>query len=216
MFISTKRAVVVPQSEHLRMCGTLAYRWGNDAFALPDMDREAFVLAIATHDRAFAPFDTDEIGNIANDAREAQVRNWIESAYSDPHAELMVLSHLRRLMSYGDTPLLAERVAARFREVVQDNKIDLALIAQADSITAFCDVLSFDFCRETDRARSITVFAGANKKTKITYRIEGGSIAVSPWPFSTSRIEDYILGYAQEGYPSDLQPVLMEYTICQG
>lgn len=39
MFKSKRRSIVTPQSEHLKLVGTLALWWGNEDFDLPPIER---------------------------------------------------------------------------------------------------------------------------------------------------------------------------------
>jgi len=57
MFKSKRRPIVTPQSEHLKLVGTLAMFWGNDDFDLPPIERESMVLGMGTHDRGYGYLD---------------------------------------------------------------------------------------------------------------------------------------------------------------
>ena len=63
MFRSKRRDVVIPQSEHSRMTGMLAYHWGNDDFDKPP-HFDSFVLGASLHDRGYGEYDNDPIGGV--------------------------------------------------------------------------------------------------------------------------------------------------------
>ncbi|MFS4437269.1 DUF3891 family protein [Paracoccaceae bacterium GXU_MW_L88] len=215
MFASTKRAIVVPQSEHLRLCGALALHWGNARFALPAIDRAALLLGIATHDRAFGELDTAEIRSITSADRAAQVERWIATGYANIDAEIVVLNHVRRLMSWGNETALCARLDARIAELMPQATATPDAFAEADTITDLCDSIAFDFCYEHETERRKTVTSGAGEMAELTYRVNGVEITVDPWPFSVTAFEGYVLGYEAEGYPKHLQPLLMPYRICR-
>lgn len=216
MFISTERPIVIPQSEHLRLAGILAHKWGNSRFRLPKINRESFVLGVATHDRAFGFLDTAEVGKLSVQERSAQVQMWLDTAYTNPEAELIVLLHVRRLLNAGELGALYEKLDARIRDVVNENNLSLIEFEHADTITGLCDGVSFDFCFEYEIERTRSVFAASDKMIELTYKIKDHKITLDPWPFSVSVIEDYILGYEQSGYPKELQPVMLEFTVHSG
>ncbi|MFL7867363.1 MAG: DUF3891 family protein, partial [Anaerolineales bacterium] len=64
MFKSKRRPLVTPQSEHLKLVGTLAMLWGNDAFELPPIERESMILGMGTHDRGYGYLDNHPIGGM--------------------------------------------------------------------------------------------------------------------------------------------------------
>ena len=46
MFESKLRPIVIPQSEHLKLVGTLALLWGNADFDLPPIERLSMVAGM--------------------------------------------------------------------------------------------------------------------------------------------------------------------------
>jgi len=64
MFKSKRRPIVIPQSEHQRLSGTLALLWGNADFDRPQMPPDSLLTGIGLHDRAFGYLDTFAIGEI--------------------------------------------------------------------------------------------------------------------------------------------------------
>ena len=216
MFISKERPLVVPQSEHQRLAGILAKHWGNETFSLPPINRDSFVLGVATHDRAFGQLDTAALGQISEEDRVVQVDEWLNTPYTDPEAELVVLLHVRRLMDTLERQTLYQKLDTRIQAIATDNNLDLALYEQADTITDFCDLIAFDFSFESDTSRTVSVYQDQETKTDITYNLSQGKVTLDKWPFNVSKIEGYILGYQQDGYPENLQPVVLDFEITQG
>ncbi len=57
MFKSTRRPIVFPQSEHLKLAGTLAFLWGNAQFEFPPLPPLSVIAGNALHDRAYGYLD---------------------------------------------------------------------------------------------------------------------------------------------------------------
>lgn len=213
MFISRERAALVPQSEHQRIAGILAKHWGNETFSLPPINRDSFILGVATHDRAFGHLDTAALGQISEEDRVVQVDEWLNTAYEDPEAELIVLLHVRRLMNTPERQALYRKLDTRIQQIVSDRDLGLTLYDQADTITDFCDLIAFDFSFESDISRTVSVYQDPDTKTDITYKLSKGKVTLDKWPFNVPKIEGYILGYQQDGYPENLQPVILDFEV---
>ena len=153
------------------------------------------------------------MGEISDNDRRIQVQRWLDTNYTDPATELIVLFHARRLMDASDLRPLHSKLDDRINQIANSENMNLQAFEQVDSITGFCDVVSFDFCFESERTRLVDVYSGENETTGITYTVDGKEILLDKWPFSVPEIHDYILGYQQPGYPINLQPVLMEFSI---
>jgi hypothetical protein len=203
----------VSQSEHQRLAGILAYHWGNEEYALPNINREAFLLGVATHDRAFGMLDTLAVGNISELQRVEQVDRWITEPYENPEAELVVLLHVRRLMNSPELHELCEKLDSRIAELVMTHNLNLTAYEQADTITDLCDLIAFDFSFEAEISRTHTIYQDSAINTEITYKLSEGRITIDKWPFNVPKIEGYILGYEQDGYPENLQPVLLNFEL---
>ena len=67
MFKSRSRPIVIPQSEHLRLVGTLARLWGNDDFDLPPVERNSMIAGMALHDRGYSQLDNSAIGEMSEE-----------------------------------------------------------------------------------------------------------------------------------------------------
>jgi len=213
MFISKERKVVIPQSEHQRLAGILAMHWGNHEFTLPTINRNSFNLGVATHDRAFGCLDTAALGQISEEDRVVQVDQWLDTSYSDVAAELVILLHVRRLMNTPELQTLYQKLDARIQEIISTSDLDLTVYEQADTVTDFCDLIAFDFSFESDASRTVTVYQNQSTTTDITYKLSDGKITVDNWPFNVPKIEGYILGYQQAGYPENLQPIILSFEI---
>jgi hypothetical protein len=61
MFKSKRMPIVIPQSEHLRLVGTLAMLWGNLDFDLPPIERNSMIAGMGLHDRGYGLLDNSAI-----------------------------------------------------------------------------------------------------------------------------------------------------------
>jgi len=213
MFISKTRAIAVPQSEHQRLAGILAYHWGNEDYCLPDINRESFLLGVATHDRAFGVLDTMALGNISEQQRVEQVDEWISAPYENPEAELVVLLHVCRLMDTPERQGLHQKLDARIQELVTAHELNLTAYEEADTITDLCDLIAFDFSFEAEISRTHVVYQNQTASTEITYHLAKRKVILDKWPFNVPKIEGYILGYEQDGYPEKLKPIQLNFEI---
>jgi hypothetical protein len=57
------------------------------------------------------------------------------------------------------------------------------------------------------------VYQNQSTTTDIIYKLSNGKITVDSWPFNVPKIEGYILGYQQDGYPENLQPIILNFEI---
>jgi hypothetical protein len=221
MFISKQRPIVVPQWEHQRLAGTLALRWGNAMFARPPIPRDSFLLGVGLHDRAYGPLDNLPIGGIPEVEWLALTQAGFAMTWADPAADLIVKLHLQRLTGYSSAPArqaAAAAMAAQVAQHAQRHGLDAATFARIDRITNLCDRIAFDFCFEAPATGEVSIFPryDANTEVVVSYRIDGSTITVRPWPFGVEVATGYLIGYQHAGYPAVLEPVLLPYAVQQG
>ena len=78
MFKSKTRPLVLPQSEHARLAGLLAYHWGNADFDRPALDFASFVKGVAEHDRGYGVYDNAPIDGVSRRHATISYRdNWL-------------------------------------------------------------------------------------------------------------------------------------------
>src|SRR5512139_3404373 len=115
MFVSKLRPVIVPQSEHLKLVGELAFLWGNQHFDFPPLPRLSFVEGVAMHDRGYGFLDTHSIGSGNEEDWLKIVQKGFYMPASDPIADIVARMHMLRLVTGQDTPArsqLAEEMSA--------------------------------------------------------------------------------------------------------
>jgi uncharacterized protein DUF3891 len=138
MFKSKQRAVAIPQWEHQKLAGTLALLWGNAEFDRPTVPFESFLAGIGLHDRAYEPLDNLPIGELGEEEWLALTRSGFDMSWSDPVADVITKLHLKRLVSYGDSPARqaqAAVMAQAIQEQIERHGLDAATFERIDRIT---------------------------------------------------------------------------------
>ena len=211
MFRSTRRPVVFPQAEHARFSAAIAALWGNERFELPPLDFPSFVRGVALHDRGYGELDGDGIGEVASERWIEIQRRSFEPRKEDPLVDLVVALHVRRLVSKPwnpagevremDAALPALRAAAGVGEEEA---------AAADAITDLCDRIAFDVCFEEPSDWSHPVVTGVGAPpVEIAYAFDGvGTVTLEPWPLAVPLVRPVLAGFAADGYPDRLVPVI--------
>jgi hypothetical protein len=212
--------VVIPQSEHAKLAGTLALLWGNSSFDLPEIDRLSFIAGVGLHDRGYGCLDAAAIGEIAEADWLATTRRGFHMPCSDPVADLIIKHHLKRLNSNGDSAESKE-LGEEMERVIQSQLEQYALsgeqFARIDRITNLCDMIAFDFCFEQAAKGQIMICPRNDTKEEIVvhYLIEEGKIMADPWPFSVETYSNYVTGYHLKDYPAELDPLIIPYQLAK-
>ena len=218
MFKSKQRSIVIPQSEHLRLAGTLAFLWGNKDYELPDVDHLSLVTGVGMHDRGYGVLDVAPVGEVSEADWIEITRRGFYMRWSDPVADLIAKNHLLRLASHGQSPD-RKSISAEFgqiiRQMINQYQFSEALFARIDRITDFCDSIAFDFCFEQSAEGNVVLFPRNNENTETPtqYTVTKGTIRAAPWPFSVTNYRGYITGYQLNGYPEVLDPVLIPWEL---
>jgi len=218
MFKSKRRPIVTPQSEHLKLVGTLAMLWGNDEFDLPPIKRESMVLGMGTHDRGYGYLDNHPIGGMDDSEWFPIARRTFSMPCSDVVADTIVKYHFRRLASHDNSPgrkALTEEFSTALDEHLKKHNLSKALFDRIDRITDLCDSLSFKLCFDVPASGQISIFPrnGIDTELAVKYHVENGVIKADPWPFSVDSYEGYLVAYKFDGYPETLDPVILPFTL---
>jgi hypothetical protein len=218
MFKSKLRSIVIPQSEHLKLVGTLALLWGNADFDLPPIERLSMVAGMGFHDRGYGFLDNSPIGAMSDDEWEGIARRGFFTQYTDITADLIAKYHFRRLASSSATAqrkALAVEFSEELERQISRNHFSTELFDRIDRITNLCDLISFNFCFELPARGDVSILPRNNKDldVPVQFHVEDGNIGVSPWPFSVENYQGYIIGYKQDGYPSQLDPVILPFYL---
>jgi hypothetical protein len=205
VFRSRSRPVVYPQAEHARVAAVIAAAWGEGR---PPVPFESFVHGVALHDRGYGELDADGIGE-TDDERWLEIqRRGFSVQEDDAVVELVVASHIHRLVSYGDSPA-RQAVARDFAAALPARRaaanVSEAEAAAADRITNLCDRISFELCFEHD-----VEFSAAGYSCTAT---ADGIATVDPWPLASPRLEVPAIGYESNGYPEVLRPVERTFVV---
>jgi hypothetical protein len=218
MFKSKRRAIVTPQSEHLKLVGTLAIFWGNGAFDLPPIERESMILGMGTHDRGYGYLDNHPIGGMSDSEWLPIARRTFYMPCSDVTADTIVKYHFRRLASHDDSPqrkALTMEFSKVLDEHLKEHNLSQELFERIDRITDLCDSLSFRLCFDVPASGEISIYPRNDEDTEIPvkYHVEAGVISADPWPFSVDNYEGYVLAYKIDGYPERLDPVVLPFAL---
>ena len=218
MFKSKRRPIVTPQSEHLKLVGTLAMLWGNDEFDFPPVERNSMIAGIGLHDRGYGYLDNHPIGEMVDSEWFPIAHRTFTMPCSDVVADTIVKYHFRRLAGHFDTPG-RNALYAEFSEALdkhnEKHNLSRELFGRIDRITDLCDSLSFSFCFDVPASGEISIFPrnDDDKEINVKYHVEDGVLSASPWPFSVKRHEGYLVAYKSDGYPEMLDPVILPFVL---
>jgi Protein of unknown function (DUF3891) len=191
--------VIVSQAEHGRMAGAIAAVWG-----LPQpLPLESLVRGVTLHDRGYGELDDDQIGVVEPERWVEIQRRGFSERSGDPAVDLVVALHIRRLIGDDEHPArvaLAREIDAALPELREAAGLDEEEAQRADGVTETCDRLSFVYCSGE---------AAAGEVRGIRYRYDGAAtIALDPWPLAVPWLCGVVGGFAGDGYPARLVPVV--------
>ena len=218
MFRSKRRQIITPQSEHLKLVGTLAMLWGNEQFDHPPIEMYSMVAGMGLHDRGYGYLDNSPIGGMTAEEWVPIARRGFDTSSSDAVAEAVIKYHIRRLAS-NDPSEIRKALTVEFSHAIDEHlkqhNLSKTLFDRMDRITDLLDRLSFEFCFDVPASGNISIFPrnGENVEINIHYHVEDGEINVDPWPFSVDEHKGYLVAYQMEGYPERLDPVILPYKL---
>lgn len=218
MFKSKRRPIVTPQSEHLKLVGTMAMLWGNDKFDSPPIERESMIAGMGTHDRGYGYLDNHPIGGMDESEWFPIARRTFNMPCTDVVADSIVKYHFRRLAGHDDSPgrkALTKEFSKAIDEHLEKHNLSKELFDRIDRITDLCDSLSFSLCFDMPASGEISIYPRNGQDTEIAvkYHVEDGVISAEPWPFSVNSYQGYLLAYKSDGYPEMLDPVILSYEL---
>ena len=218
MFRSKRRQIVTPQSEHLKLVGTLAMLWGNDQFDHPPIESKSMISGMGLHDRGYGYLDNSPIGGMTAEEWLPIARRGFNMPCSDVVADVIVKYHIRRLAS-SDPSETRKALTVEFSQSIDSyldqHNLSKTLFDRMDRITDLLDRLSFEFCFDAPASGSIFIFPRNDEDTEINvqYHVEDGEINITPWPFSVDEHRGYLVAYQMDGYPERLDPVILPYLL---
>lgn len=220
MFKSKRRAIVTPQSEHLRLVGTLAMLWGNDDIDSPPFNRSSLIMGMGLHDRGYGSLDNFAIGGMSEEEWNEIARRGFYMQYSDVVADTIAKYHVRRLASHDESPeckAMTAEFSQGIDEQLEQYNLSKEVFDRIDRITNLCDKISFDFCMDVPESGKVSIYPRNNgdEEVLVQYHVENGVIRVTPWPFSVTSYDGYLIAYGSDGYPEKLDPILLPYRLEQ-
>ena len=218
MFKSKRRPIVTPQSEHLKLVGTLAMLWGNKDFDLPPVERTSMIAGMGSHDRGYGYLDNHPIGGMDDAEWFPIARRTFYMPCSDVVADTIVKYHFRRLAGHSESPerkALSEEFSNAIDAHLKEHSLSGELFDRIDHITDLCDSLSFSLCFDVPASGEVSIFPRNDENTEVVvkYQVKDGLISADPWPFSVEKHEGYLVAYKMEGYPEQLDPVVLSYVL---
>jgi hypothetical protein len=218
MFKSKRRPIVTPQSEHLKLVGTLAMLWGNADFDSPPIERTSIIAGMGLHDRGYGYLDNNPVGGMDDSIWFEIARSGFYMECSDVVADTIVKYHIRRLAGHGDSEgrkALAAEFSAAIDRQLKGYSLSEELFERMDRITDLCDSLSFSLCFDVPASGEISIYPrnGEDTEVKVEYHVEDGLISASPWPFSVDSYQGYLVAYKMDGYPEILDPVILPFAL---
>ncbi len=220
MFRSKTRDIIVPQSEHAQLAGIIALLWGNDKFDRPDFNFDSFVMGVALHDFGHGYFDTHEIGAMEDDLSYKVDSSLVNVKLPNPIADVVAHFHILRLLkNYSHWSDLIDKCDDCILNGIKLSGISREKYIWADKITEFCDFLSFEFCFDKPSVRicEVSPKRANNKTVSVRFKFDGDeTVNIDPWPLKVNSYQGYILGYASNGYPNNLEPIVRKYVLLPG
>lgn len=219
MFKSRIRPLNFTQYEHGRLSGSIARFWGNDRFARPPLPFEPFVDGVTLHDWGYGLMDNTPIGEATEAEWLVVMRRGAAISYAHPVTEVVVKRHLRRLLLLDPTPArraLADDLQKQISRQTAAAGVDPAAFDRADLITQLCDMISFDFCFEVPRKRTLPVFARPDhpEPVDVTFELHtGGEMWLDPWPLAVPVLVGVVYAFDQTGFPDVLSPTAVPYRL---
>jgi Protein of unknown function (DUF3891) len=196
--------VVVPQAEHGRMAGAIAAVWG-----LPQpLPFGSLVRGVTLHDRGYGELDDDQIGVVEPERWVEIQRRGFGERSGDAVVDLVVALHIRRLIGDDEHPArvaLAGEIEAGLPELREAAGVDEQEAHTADGVTEVCDRLSFAFCSGEPVIGEVR---------GIRYRYDGAeTIGLEPWPLAVPWLAGVVGGFAADGYPRRLAPIVRLFRL---
>ena len=219
MFKSKSRDIVVPQSEHARLAGLMAFHWGNREFEKTSLPFESFVKGVAFHDRGYPRLDTYPINEMEEEQWLDILKHGASLDFTDNVANIIILQQIKRVALYSETPQrksFAEEIETRVEELISQSKFSKNDFLFADQITAFCDSVSYKFCFEELCSLELAVQGKQAQSCTTNVSIDfqnAGVIKISPWPFKEAKLSGYLNAYKKESYPEQLDPAILTFEI---
>ncbi len=218
MFRSARREIVFPQLEHARLAATIALAWGNEMFAPPPVPRDSFVTGVALHDRGYATFDDDGIGEVPPERWLAIQRESFRPRGEDAVVDLIVAMHIHRLVRWSRSADAATELAAELPGLREAAGLTADDATALDRLTNVCDRIAFDFCfeEETDGSLEVPTRPG-DEWVDVRYEVDGhGTVTIEPWPLGVAGLPGIVVAYRSRGYPQALDPVIVPYELRPG
>lgn len=186
MFRSKRRPVVYPQAEHARLAGAIAAAYPPEAVPVPF---DSFVRGVTLHDRGYGELDNDALGELSDERwTEIETRGF-RMRSGDDVTDLVVALHIRRLVGDDAGHPLAREIDAALGDVPPEARA-------ADRITELCDRIAFTVCFEQAATGPGFTYDGAE------------TVVLDPWPLAVGELNCILAGFAAEGYPQTLDPVV--------
>lgn len=223
MFESKSLPIIVPQQEHARLAGFLAFSWGNKDFDKPAYSLEAIATGLTFHHMGYGPLDTVAFRELPEDEILEVFKKDIAIELGDVDAELVNLFHQLRLvnnrLARGNSEgflKLQKKIESMIAAKLTKSNFSREDFEWANRITHLCDRLSFNFCQGEVAEAAVDVYSQRESLQKVSisnWLVGTDTIVVDPWPFAKDEIHFVVIAYLAEKYPQTLLPHLIHVQI---
>ncbi|OGH38542.1 hypothetical protein A3F59_02010 [Candidatus Roizmanbacteria bacterium RIFCSPHIGHO2_12_FULL_38_13] len=222
MFKNERLGITIPQQEHARFAGVLAFNWGNDTFDKPRYGMEALTKGVTFHHTGYGINDTVAFEEMSEKDLVGIFERDIQVDLQNVDAELVNLFHQLRLIknrierSGTDTLDEVQNTVERIIETkLALSKLKREDFERSNSIVHVCDRVSFNFCFGKIIESEIPVFTrNSDESVLVQHTIDHhGVIQINPWPFAISNFEGFVIGYSSDQYPDQLIPQILRYRV---
>jgi len=108
LFKSKTRDIVIPQAEHAKLSGILAYNWGNEEFDKPAFDFNSFVEGVKYHDIGYGEYDNSPLGELTLEQWADLTFKGTEISFDNPVVDIVTKLHLKRLLGDDNVKIRGE------------------------------------------------------------------------------------------------------------
>ena len=156
---------------------------------------------------------------------EVEERLWLETRargvatrHPDPVVDLVVLAHIRRLVSGRlgvESVALLDRIERRIAERLDECDMSEQTLDDIDTITRISDMIALWLSFEADGFAEFSVYAGwSGGRRSVDVVVRGdGDVGMTPWPLNVPVLTGCGIAYAATGDGAYGDAALLSYHV---